>query len=454
MLTLMLTGVLAGAVTAVSPCVLPVLPAVFLGAGSAARTRGATGDTDASRSGSAVLIVLGLVLSFATLTLCGSMLVTALRLPDGVLRAAGLIVLFLGGLGLVSPVVQRILQHPFARVPQPDAARASGPLVLGVALGALYVPCAGPVIAAIAIAGASGRVDGGVVVLTAAFSVGTAIPLLLFASAGQRIGGRLSHVRTGARRFRVASGVALMVLAVALTFNLTDAVQRWAPTYTATIQDTVENNDAAQQALHRLSADGPEPGSAPDTDAAAAPGVVPAPGPVQTCRSGAETLANCGPAAELVGLDTWINTQDGQPVTMSELSGNVVLVDFWTSACINCQHVLPFVTSWFDTYRGVGLEVIGVHTPEFAFERDPETVRAAVTEQSIHYPVGLDNSSATWRNYHNSYWPAAYLIDATGTLRYVKFGEGDYQHTEALIRQLLRAANPSVVLPPPGMPPS
>ena len=455
MLTLVLIGGLAGAVTAVSPCVLPVLPAVFFGAGSittagagppvddqAGQTTGGTGAI--VRRGGAVRIVVGLVLSFAVLTLTGSLLVTALNLPAGVLRWAGLIVLFLAGLGLVVPAVQRILQHPFTRLPQPDAARASGPFVLGLALGALYVPCAGPVIAAIAIAGATGRVDQGVLVLTAAFSIGTAIPLLLFAYAGQRIGGRVSRVRAGARRFRVAGGAVMMALAVALTFNLTDGLRRWAPTYTAAIQDAVEGNDAAQRALQQLTTPEPAPGNiTADSPAPAASG------PVQNCRSAAGTLANCGPAPDLIGIDTWINTPDGAPVTISGLTGKVVLVDFWTFACINCQHVLPSVTTWYDAYHGAGLEVIGVHTPEFAFEHDPDNVREAVIKESIHYPVGLDNSSATWRNYRNSYWPAAYLIDATGTLRYAKYGEGDYQHTETLIRQLLQAANPAAALPPP-----
>ena len=459
MLTLVLIGVLAGAVTAVSPCVLPVLPAVFFGAGGStpagpgASTNVATGPATVAagavaRRDGAVRIVLGVVLGFAVLTLTGSMVVNALHLPAGVLRVAGLIVLFLAGLGLAVPAVQRVLQYPFTRLPQPDASGAVGPFVLGLALGALYVPCAGPVIAAIAIAGATGRVDQGVLVLTAAFSIGTAIPLLLFAYAGQYIGRRMSSVRAGARRFRIAGGAVMMTLAIALTFNLVDDLQRWVPTYTAAIQDAVEGNDAAQQALRQLTTPQPAPGNgtaATPTDTAA-----PDPsGPVETCRSAAETLANCGPAPDLIGIDTWINTPDGAPVSVSGLQGKVVLVDFWTFACINCQHVLPAVTAWYDTYRAAGLEVIGVHTPEFAFEHDPDNVREAVVSESIHYPVGLDNSSATWRNYHNSYWPAAYLIDATGTLRYVKYGEGDYQHTETLIRQLLRAANPAVALPPP-----
>ncbi len=459
-LTLVLIGLLAGAVTAVSPCVLPVLPVVFFGAGSILRNdpgspgldrpaQPARGAVAVVRRGGAVRIVGGLVLSFAVLTLAGSLLVTALHLPAGVLRWAGLIVLFLAGLGLVVPAVQRVLQHPFTRLPQPDAARAGGPFVLGLALGALYVPCAGPVIAAIAIAGATGQVDQGVLVLTAAFSVGTAIPLLLFAYAGQHVGGRVSGMRAGARRFRVAGGVVMMALAAALTFNLTDGLLRWTPAYTAAIQDTVEGNETAQLALQQLAPLVPAAGSA--AAESPAPG---ASGPVETCVSAAQTLANCGPAPDLVGIDTWINTPDEAPVSVSGLTGKVVLVDFWTFACINCQHVLPSVTAWYDTYHAAGLEVIGVHTPEFTFEHDPDNVRQAVTKESIHYPVGLDNSSATWRNYRNSYWPAAYLIDGTGTLRYVKYGEGDYQHTETLIRQLLLAADPAVVLPSPIDPPA
>ncbi len=465
MLTLVLIGLLSGSVTAVSPCVLPVLPVIFLGAGSLAPSRrqrsnalqragaDARGErkiNNALARRRSVIIVAGLVLSFAVVTLAGSLLLTTLHLPSGALRWAGVLVLFVVGLGLVVPAVEHLAQRPFTGLPHVDASRAGGPFLLGLALGTLYVPCAGPVIAVVAIAGTAGQVTGGILVLTAAFSIGTALPLLLFAYAGERVADKMSGLRSGARRFRHAGGAVMMALALMLTFNLTDGLQRILPTYTAAIQDSIDSNDAANQALQAVSPNAPAgaaTGTPVPTHNSTAPAAVAA-GPVVACRSAAADLANCGKAADLLGIDTWINTPDGAPPTLAELRGKVVLVDFWTYGCINCQHVLPHVTSWYDAYRDSGLVVVGIHTPEFSFERDADNVRDAVATHRIHYPVGLDNSSATWRNYHNNYWPAAYLIDATGTVRYVKFGEGDYARTESLIRQLLVAANADVALPP------
>ncbi len=493
MLTLLLIGLLAGAVTAVSPCVLPVLPVVFFGAGGVAAGGVAAGGVApggvaaggvaaggvaaggvapsgvipgqdgvgtavpvAARPRSApLLIVTGLVGSFAVLTLAGSTVVTALHLPADVVRWAGLLVLFTAGLGLLVPSVQRQLQRPFSRFPRYTPAGTTRPFVLGLALGALYVPCAGPVIAAIAIAGATGDVDGGVVVLTAGFSIGTAIPLLLIAYWGERIGIRTARARSGIRRFRIAGGVVMMALAVAITLGAGPVLSGWVPSYTTAAQGLIEDNLTARDALRQLGAPDansaptppPRAGSAATQDSMAA--AAPASGPVVTCQSAAEALQNCGSAPALMGIDTWINTPGGAAVDLTGLRGKVVLVDFWTFACVNCQHVLPWVTAWSDRYRDAGLEVIGVHTPEFTFERDADNVRDAVAEEGIHYPVGLDNAAATWRGYGNSYWPAAYLIDADGTLRYIKFGEGDYRHTESLVRQLLSAANPGVALPDP-----
>ena len=175
-------------------------------------------------------------------------------------------------------------------------------------------------------------------------------------------------MRAGARRFRVAGGVVMMALAAALTFNLTDGLLRRTPAYTAAIQDTVEGNETAELALQQLAPLVPAAGTA--AAISPAPG---ASGPVRDLLSAAQTLANCGPAPDLVGIDTWINTPDEAPVSVSGLTGKVVLVDFWTFACINCQHVLPSVTPWYGTYHAAGLEVIGVHTRSSPSNTTPTT---------------------------------------------------------------------------------
>ncbi len=449
MLVLISIGLLAGLITGVSPCVLPVLPVVFF-----------AGETDPTspagrRMGRPLAVVTGLVLSFSAFTLLGSIVLTALHLPDALLRWAGLVVLLLIGLGLLFPRFDDLLQRPFRRARLSTPERSGNAFLLGLALGGLYVPCAGPVLAAISIAGAAGQVSGTVAALTISFAVGAAIPLLIFAVAGASLSVRLSSFRRRRRGFRIAGGTVMVLLAVALAFNLTDGLQRAVPNYTQALQDRFENGEAARHALTAL-ADPRSGGDLPSTpstnpDSAAMTGQV-AKGPVVHCISQARTLANCGPAAAFGGISAWINTPGGAPVSLAEFKGTVVLVNFWTFSCINCQRALPFIRSWYAAYHASGLEVIGIHTPEFAYEHDLANVRDAVKSEGIAYPVGLDNSSTTWRNYRNSYWPAAYLIDAQGTIRHIANGEGGYANSEALIRDLLRAANPAVTLPAPADP--
>jgi thiol-disulfide isomerase/thioredoxin len=159
-------------------------------------------------------------------------------------------------------------------------------------------------------------------------------------------------------------------------------------------------------------------------------------------------LQQCGRAPAIRGIDHWLNTPDDRPLPLNGLHGRVVLVDFWTYSCINCQRTLPHVEAWNRAYRNSGLTIIGVHTPEFAFEHVLSNVRAASGQLGVRYPVALDNQYATWNAYENNYWPAEYLIDTRGNVRHVDFGEGAYGQTETLIRKLLVAANPSIVLPP------
>lgn len=144
-------------------------------------------------------------------------------------------------------------------------------------------------------------------------------------------------------------------------------------------------------------------------------------------------LQNRGPAPELSN-DTWLNSE---PLRLSDLRGQVVMVEFWTYGCINCRHVIPSVREWYETYHGQGLEIIGVHTPEFAYEKDVDNVRQAVADLGVTWPVAIDNEWNTWRAYDNRYWPAMYLVDKAGVIRHVAIGEGNYAHTEAVIQALL-----------------
>ncbi len=146
------------------------------------------------------------------------------------------------------------------------------------------------------------------------------------------------------------------------------------------------------------------------------------------------SLKNYGPAPELTGISNWINSE---PLTLASLKGKVVLIDFWTYSCINCIRTLPYVTKWYDNYKDQGFVILGVHTPEFAFEKVTENVATAVSRFNIKYPVAQDNDFGTWNAYQNRYWPAHYLIDKDGVIRYVHFGEGQYEETENVIRYLL-----------------
>ena len=436
MITVIWVGLAAGVIAGISPCVLPILPGVLV-AGAASSGRGVR------RS---MIVVLSLAATFAVLTLLGSLLLTALRLPDALLHRLGLAALLLVGLGLIFAPVEHLLQRPFARL-HPGAARPDGhPVLLGMALGALFVPCAGPVLAAIAIAGSTG-IGAGVGVLTAAFAVGVAVPLLLFALIGSGLGRWARRNRGRLRAARTAGGVILVVLAAVLATDVLAPLQRSVPAYAQALQQRVEDGDPARQALAALHRTPTTP-----ADVTGAAGITAAPqanGALTTCVPGAVDLANCGAAAEFVGLGSWFNTPGGTPLTLAGLRGQVVLVDFWTFACINCQRTLPSVTAWYDRYRDYGLTVVGVHTPEFTFERDAGNVADAIDRNHIHYPVAQDNTSATWRAYRNSWWPAVYLVDARGVLRHLQAGEGAYARSEQQIRALLAAARPGQTLPPP-----
>ncbi|WP_084079276.1 cytochrome c biogenesis protein CcdA [Demequina sp. NBRC 110057] len=456
---LVIIGLLGGLITGISPCILPVLPVIFLtggaqsariprydalgtmgGAASAARpaTASAAGTATVATAAPAApevsrwrpyLVIAGLVTSFTLVTLVGSLVLGALNLPQDIIRWVAMVVLVAIGVSLIVPRFAHLLERPFDFLPRRRVDHQRNGFGVGLALGAVFVPCAGPVLAAIIVAGSTGNIGAGTVLLTVSFAVGVAVPLLAFALAGRGLTERVKAFRRRERGLRIAAGVAMILLAVGLAFNLPAALQRALPDYTAGIQEGLTDNEAAQDAL---ALGGLVNEENKDLD---------------KCTNGAEELESCGTAPSIKGIEAWFNTPDEQPIALEDLRGEVVLIDFWAYSCINCQRSIPHSVAWDDTYGDLGLNVIGIHSPEYSFEKDEGNVRAGAEDFGITYPVALDNDLATWTNYRNRYWPAHYLIDADGTVRHISFGEGNYEATEKMIRELLVDANPDVDLP-------
>jgi cytochrome c biogenesis protein CcdA/thiol-disulfide isomerase/thioredoxin len=447
---LILIGFVAGIVAGISPCILPVLPVILVAGATAPApvlVGGAGGGGDPTATVPAtttpppisglrararpLAVVAGLIVSFSLLILAGSEILSALGLPQGLLRDAGIVLLVIVGLGFLFPPLSGLLERPFARISLGrQASGEAGGFVVGLALGLLFVPCAGPILAAITVAGATHRVGWRAVFLTVAFAVGAAIPLLVVAVAGGQLVERTRTLRLHAPRVRQVSGVVVLVMALTIGLNAFTGLQRDVPGYTSALQNRIEGGARVRKELSGVSGD-----------------VTTHNATLAACNAKATALMRCGTAPDFTGITTWLNTPGGRPLTMAELRGKVVLVDFWTYSCINCQRTLPHVEAWYRDYARDGFVVVGVHTPEFSFEHVVSNVRAQVKSLGVRYPVAVDNGYKTWDAYDNEYWPADYLIDAAGQVRHVSFGEGGYADTEKLIRQLLTAAHPGVALP-------
>ena len=396
MLILLAIGFLAGVVTAVSPCVLPVLP-ILLAAGASGRKP--------------LRIVAGLVASFTVFTLFAAWLLGQLGLPEDFLRNAAIVLLFVVAATLLIPQVGQLIERPLAVFSRFRPGGVGGGFFLGSTLGLVFVPCAGPVLATISVVAANNSVGLRAVLLTLAYAAGAALPMLLIARGGQEAAGRL---RRHAETVRMVSGALIAAVAIALVLHLDDNLATLTPGYTAFLQTKLEDNSTAKRELSKVRGGG---------QALAA---------VRKTPKG--DLPDYGAAPPLHAGGAWINTR---PLTLASLRGKVVLVDFWTYSCINCLRTLPHLKAWYAAYHDKGLVIIGVHTPEFAFEHVTSNVRAAVKRLGIPYPVVQDNDYKTWDNYANEYWPAEYLIDKQGHVRHTHFGEGEYPQTEVLIRRLL-----------------
>ena len=421
MISLVLIGLLGGLITGISPCILPVLPVIFLSGGAqSARDQGGEGPPAVSRW-RPYLVVAGLVISFTAFTLLGSTILNLLHLPQDVIRWTGIVLLALIGIGMIIPRVMEIMERPFARFQRAGSANPANGFLLGIVLGAAYVPCAGPVLAAVSVAGSTGQIGADTVTLAVSFGLGTAVPLLAFALAGRKLTERLQAFRRRQKAVRVTAGAVMLALSVALVLDLPAALQRALPDYTSSLQ-------AGTDAVLRGKAGVGEGGK---------------------CVDGADELAHCGQLPRIDGVNAWLNTPGERPLSDGDRAGKVNLVDFWAYSCINCQRSIPGIQRLHETYGDLGLQVIGVHSPEYAFEKEVDNVRGGAAGLGITYPVAVDSDLTTWRNFDNHYWPAHYLADSSGELRQVKFGEGGEATTERLVRELLREANPDVQLPAP-----
>jgi cytochrome c biogenesis protein CcdA/thiol-disulfide isomerase/thioredoxin len=389
----------AGVITAISPCVFPVLPILFAGGAGGSRRK-------------PYAIIAGLVTSFATFTLVATWLLDKLGLPQDFLRNLSIGALFLLAAILIFPQFGVLVERPLARLSRRNpGSDLGGGFVLGASLGLVFVPCGGPVIGAISANAARLHFGWETVVITFAYALGAAIPMLAIAIFGQRVTGR---IRGSALMLRRAFGVVMALAALAILFNSDQKLQTWFPNYTHALQG-IERSGTADKELAKLQGRGKARFTAQPTAAAA-------------------DLKNYGTAPNFAGISAWLNSK---PLTLSSLRGKVVLVDFWTYSCINCLRTLPHLEAWDARYRKDGLVIVGVHTPEFAFEHVVSNVRDAVHKLGVHYPVAIDDGYHTWDAYQNNAWPAEYLIDRTGHVREIRAGEGDYDGTEQKIRALL-----------------
>ena len=424
MAELLVVAFLGGLITGLSPCIVPVLPVVVAG-GSAGTSRARP-----------YLIIGGLVVSFSLTELTGSTVLSALGLPQNFLFWLGIGLLGLLALGLMVSVVGEWIERPFARLGSSRYASSGGGFVLGLSLGLVFVPCAGPILAAISAAESHHRIGFSSFVVTLFYALGAALPLLLFAVLAQRAVTGWQKLRAHLPVVRRVAGAVLAVTTLALAFHLLDPLQRDVPGYTSALEDHLESSGSITKQLHALDGEKANPFAKKAATTAKM-----------------STLPRLGKAPNFAGIVTWFNTPGDKPLTLTQLRGKVVLVDFWTYSCINCQRSLPHVEAWYSRYHVDGLEVIGVHSPEFAFEHVVSNIISASHQLGVHYPIAVDNNHATFNAYKNNSWPADYLIDATGQVRNIEDGEGNYGATESDIRQLLVAANPKVHLPPPtGVP--
>ena len=424
MILLLLFAVLAGAGTAITPCVLPVLPALLSASAAGGRRR-------------PVGIVLGLAITFTIAIVLLAQLVNGVGLASGAARTLAIVVLIGFGVIMLIPGLAQRVQAPLSRLarfgPKKRGDGFWSGLGVGGALGFVCAPCAGPILAAVTAVSASTGPTVRVVLVAIAYSLGLGAVMLLYGLGGRAVLTRIKRVARGNSVER-GLGIVLIATGVLMAFNLDVRFEDFLanksndlPAFLTDPTQSLETSNAAQKRLLAL-----RPASRFATKAAEAAKT--------TAVEDGASLPDDGVAPNFVDTQDWFNTPGDKPLSLTKLRGHVVLIDFWTYTCINCIRTLPFVKGLYAHYHRYGLDVIGIETPEFTFEQNASNVKQAIDTDGIRYPVVQDNRYGTWDAWGNEYWPAEYYVDAKGEVRHYQFGEGGYSEDETVVRELLRAA--------------
>jgi len=413
MILLTVFAFLAGIVTILSPCILPILPIIL------------TSTIGGKETGKArpMGVVFGFVLSFTFFTLFLSIIVKISGVSPNLLRTFSIWIITGFGVSLLIPQFQMLIEKAFARMfrllPKGNTRPGFIPgLLIGLSLGLLWTPCVGPILASVISLAITGTVTFDAFIITLAYSLGTSIPMFLILIGGQRLLQKVPWLLINTAKIQKAFGVIMIITAIAIFFNFDRTVQTYIlnafPQYGIGLTK-LEDNELVKNQLKKISEK------------------------EQSQTVIGKPMSNLilpkGPTApELIVGGEWFNSK---PLTLTQLRGKVVIIDFWTYTCINCQRTFPYVKGWWKKYQDKGLVIIGVHSPEFEFEKDKGNLAKAIRDFGLSYPIVQDNDFSTWRAYENHYWPAKYIIDKDGIIRYSHFGEGRYDETEKVIQGLL-----------------
>ena len=397
MILLILFSFLAGIITVLSPCILPILPIIL------SSSVGGVNTGKAKNLG----VIFGFILSFTFFTLFLSTLVRISGISADFLRLVSIVIIGGFGVSLLTPKFQVFLETILSKLSRftpnmQNKQGLGGGLLIGFSIGLLWTPCVGPILASVISLALTGTVTLDAFLITLAYSLGTAIPMFLIMICGQGALKRVPWLTANLVTIQKVFGVFMIITALGIYFGVDRKFQTFIlntfPNY-GTGLTKLEDNELVRKQI--------------DKDVTNSLGVK---------------------APEIIPGGEWFNTE---PLTLEQLKGKVVLIDFWTYSCINCQRTFPYLRTWHEKYKDKGLVIIGVHSPEFEFEKDVENVAGAAEDFKLTYPIVQDNDFATWRAYKNRYWPAKYFIDKDGNIRYTHFGEGAYDESERIIQELL-----------------